>query len=601
MLARVNNNKDFSPNNYKLAYRFTIMGIEPYYSSHAVYVDATAGDVFKKQNLLQDYHCNCCNGTAQTLYNGQQTIVTRHRGFPIFNYLLKDNCRGDGIQTYLAGDNLTDSDNDWSVIDERPATSAHWAAGMTYDFYNNTYGRNSFDGNGKMIEVYTVETFGSGTLCNTTVSKLNAQWDPQGQRLRFGNGESGIANALVSLDVVGHEFTHAVTDNEAALDYSNESGALNESFSDIFGAMVEFYVEGNGGNYFIGEDYWIQDGYLRNMQNPNAKTQTAQNSNCANGTISYAQPDTYNGNNWVDFTNFPNCDRGGVHINSGVQNFWFFLLSEGGTGTNDNGDAYNVMGIGRNKAAAISYRNLSVYLTSSSDYSDAKNGAIFSAMDLYGTCANEVLQTVNAWNAVGVSSANGFGVDIAVNCAELNVFHNGLPPFIPAQPYTVRAIGNLTANCAITANGQPVTFIAGQSITLTNGFESGDNFHAFIDPCLSASFKMANSNNNENSNTGNNEHIENDEGNATLIDNTISKKFSVYPNPSQGKFILDIPTRESKESISIHIHDILGNIMYEKSNVQSGTINIDLYLSKGIYFINVIQNNKIYTERIILQ
>jgi len=502
--------------------------------------------------------------------------------------LLKDNCRGDGIQTYLTGNSLTDSDNDWSAINERPATSAHWAAEMTYDFYLNTYGRNSFDGNGKLIEVYTDETFGSGTLCNATVSKLNAQWDSQGQRLRFGNGESGIANALVSLDVVGHEFTHAVTENEANLAYQGESGALNESFSDIFGAMVEFSY--GTGDYEVGEEFTITTDpcflnvIRRSMQNPNT----------------FGDPDTYDGTNWVNTADLNN-DFGGVHTNSGVQNFWFYLLSEGGSGVNDNGDTYNVIGIGRNKAAAITYRNLTVYLTSSSDYSDAKNGAIFSAIDLYGTCANEVLQTVNAWNAVGVSSAGGFGFDVTVNCAELNVFHNGLPPFIPAQPYTVRAIHDLTANCAITANGQPVTFIAGNSITLTDGFDSGDNFHAFIDPCFSASFKMANTNGNENNNTSNNEDKEKDERNATLIDNTIVKKFSVFPNPSQGKFVIDIPTSDTKENTSIHIHDILGNIMYEKSNVQSGTLNIDLYLSKGVYFINVIQNKKIYTERIVLQ
>lgn len=87
ILARIKNNKDFSENNYKLAYKFIIMGIEPFYSSHVVYVDAKSSEVIKKQSLLKDYQCNCCNGTAQTLYNGQQTIVTRHRGVPLFNYL----------------------------------------------------------------------------------------------------------------------------------------------------------------------------------------------------------------------------------------------------------------------------------------------------------------------------------------------------------------------------------------------------------------------------------------------------------------------------------------------------------------------------------
>jgi len=601
LLARIMNNKDFSQSNFKLAFRFNIFAIEPY-SDHAVYVDATTGEVIKKQNLLRDFHCNCCDGTAQTLYNGQQTIVTRHRGFPNFNYLLKDNCRGDGIETFLAGANLTDGDNDWSATDERPATSAHWAAEMTYDFYNNTYGRNSFDNSGAKIDIYLSGTADDG-----------AGWRSSIQAFGFGSGGAGQTHsAVVSLDVVGHEFTHAVDENEANLveNYVGETGALSESFADIFGAMVEFYAEGNNGNYLLGEDYWIQDGYTRSMLDPNAKTEAFSISDCPGGIYSYKQPDTYNGNYWIDYASYPNCDNGGVHINSGVQNFWFYLLSEGGNGTNDNGDAYNVIGINRNKAAAIAYRNLSVYLWNSADYADAKNGSIFSAMDLYGTCSNEVLQTVNAWNAVGVSSSTGFGYDLVVNCAELNFYHNGSPgnpPFSPPkppQPYTAQAIGNLTANCAITPNGQPVTFIAGQSITLTAGFQSGDNFHAFIDPCLAASNKMANTNNNGNNQSENIKQgtmIADNKNGAEIIDNSIAKKLSVFPNPSKGQFILNISLKE-KENFSIHIHDVMGQLVYEKSNQSKNNLDLDLsHKSKGIYFIKVISQENIHTQKIIIQ
>lgn len=573
VIARIIDNKDFSPQNFRLAFKMDIFSISPY-SRHFIYVDAHTGEVFKKVNRITDFHCNCCNGTAQTLYNGQQTIVTRHRGFPLFNYLLKDNCRGDGIQTYLSGSNVTDGDNDWSAVSERPATSAHWATEITYDFFYNTYGRNSFDGDGAEIEVYTNDNSGG---------QDNAFWN--GSDLHFGSGGGGnTSGALVSLDVVGHEFAHGVTQYEADLVYSFESGALNESFSDIFGAMVEFYAEGNNGNYLIGEDFWIADGRLRDMSNPNIKN----------------HPDTYEGDFWWTTTG----DNGGVHTNSGVQNFWFFLLAEGGSGTNDNGDAYAVQGIGRNNAARIAYRNLSVYLTSSSDYADAKNGSIFSAMDLFGTCSNEVLQTVNAWNAVGVSSSTGFGFDLIVNCAELNFFHNGFPPFVQAQPYTARAINNLTANCDITPNGQPVTFIAGNTITLTDGFRSGDNFHAFIDPCLAAANKMANNNNSNNDNvhsTINKGITIDDEGGAEIVENSIAKKFLVFPNPNKGQFQLNI-SLEEQEKYSIHIHDIRGQLVYDKDNLVQTNLDIDLSTQpKGIYFVNIIQKDKIYTEKIILQ
>jgi len=120
------------------------------------------------------------------------------------------------------------------------------------------------------------------------------------------------------------------------------------------------------------------------MQNPNAKN----------------HPDTYKGDFWFEGLG----DYGGVHINSGVQNYWFYLLSQGGNGINDNGDSFSVNGIGMQKAAKIAYRNLTVYLVSGSQYADAREGAIKAATDLYGANSNEVQQVKNAWCAVGVGS-----------------------------------------------------------------------------------------------------------------------------------------------------------------------------------------------------
>jgi len=115
----------------------------------------------------------------------------------------------------------------------------------------------------------------------------------------------------------------------------------------------------------------------------------------------FFDPDTYLGSNWFTGT----FDNGGVHINSGVQNFWFYLLVNGGIATNDLGNAYNVTGIGMADAAAIAYRNNDVYLTPSSNYPEARFYAIQSAIDLFGSCDNRVFQTMNAWQAVGVGTA----------------------------------------------------------------------------------------------------------------------------------------------------------------------------------------------------
>jgi hypothetical protein len=124
------------------------------------------------------------------------------------------------------------------------------------------------------------------------------------------------------------------------------------------------------------------NGAIRSMANPNA----------------FNDPDTYKGTNWFTGT----ADAGGVHTNSGVQNFWFFLLSQGGSGTNDKGWAYSVSGIGRAKASAIAYRNLTVYLGANSTYNDARTGAISAAADLYGANSAEQQAVIKAWRAVGI-------------------------------------------------------------------------------------------------------------------------------------------------------------------------------------------------------
>lgn len=189
------------------------------------------------------------------------------------------------------------------------------------------------------------------------------------------------------MDIVGHEIAHGVTNYAANLVYSYESGALNESFSDIFGEAIENFATGSN-DWQMGTDIGIGgSGAIRSMNNPNA----------------FSDPDTYQGTYWYTGTG----DNGGVHINSGVQNKWFYILSVGETGTNDLGNAYNVSGIGIEKAAAIAYRNLTVYLTTNSNYSDARVGAIQSAIDLYGAGSAEEIATTNAWYAVGVGGEYG--------------------------------------------------------------------------------------------------------------------------------------------------------------------------------------------------
>jgi len=361
---------------YFLAYKFDIYTIEPL-SRDYVYVDANSGSIIKSESRLR---MSDITATAVTKYHGNKFIKTEK-----YNnvYRLKETSRGNGIQTHnLAGSisymrayDFTDNDNYWdlSINQDDAATSIHYSIEKTYDFFIGRFGRNSFDNRGGAVNSYVHYGIGSN----------GAFWD--GDRLFFGDGDNINYKAFASTEVVAHEFTHAVTQYTANLAYTGESGALNESFSDIFGVAIDFYANPSTANFIIGDQVSIAGIGIRNLANPNQKK----------------HPNTYKGNFW----SFENAGSEGIHSNCGVQNYWFYLLCNGGSGTNDFGNFYNISSIGMDKAIAIVYRNLSVYLTSNSGYEDARFYSIQSAIDLYGECSSEVIAVTNAWYAVGVGGA----------------------------------------------------------------------------------------------------------------------------------------------------------------------------------------------------
>jgi len=318
--------------------------------------------------------------SSDTLYSndGVATGVTesslvKEASYIEGNYRLRQYSRGGGIATYDAKHGISyalstdfvDADSSFDSENSKAGVSVHWALENTYDYFLNTLNRNSFDDNGSKFIAYA----------HYDDNWFNAQWD--GSRLRFGDGDAN-STPLVSIDIVSHELTHGVTQYTANLVYQNEYGALNESFSDVFGSAVEFSTLGLGANWFIGEGA----ARIRSMSNPKQ----------------YGQPNTYHGNMWYYGTD----DGGGVHTNSGVQNYWYYLLSEGGSGVNDKGYSYSVTGIGLDAASKISYRNLTNYLFPTSEYDDARLGSIYSARDLFGDNSPQFQSVIEAWNAVGV-------------------------------------------------------------------------------------------------------------------------------------------------------------------------------------------------------
>ncbi len=288
------------------------------------------------------------------------------------NYRLRQEARG-GVFTfdmkngtsYASAVDFVSDDSLFLSSRDEAGVSAHYGIESTYDYFKAVHNRDSYDNQGSPLISYVHYDNGY----------FNAFWN--GQFMTYGDGNNN-STPLTTIDICAHELAHGVTGSSAGLIYQNESGALNESFSDIFGTAVEFYTLGSAANWLIGEDV----GTFRSMSDP----------------TQYGDPDTYKGQNWY----FGSGDNGGVHTNSAVQNKWFYLLTEGGSGSDDNGRAYQLNGIGIEKAAKIAYRSLTVYLQPSSQYFHARLGSINAAADLYGGNSPELAAVIEAWNAVGV-------------------------------------------------------------------------------------------------------------------------------------------------------------------------------------------------------
>jgi bacillolysin len=347
--------------NYRSVWAFEIVSKQPSFAVQ-VYVDAISGQIIRKHSLRHE------NGPGTTLYNGTQTLDTKWFG-GLFHghHHLQTNEFGRSIVTYTTGSPHITNDEDDIWTDKTPGqVSAHWGATMAWDYYKNTHSRNGANGGGGRVDV----------IANFPECRAFQG----GNKLTFGTCGTVQTGDMAALDVVGHEFTHIVTSSEANLIYVGEPGALNESFSDIFATQLD-------GNYTLGEDTPL--GAVRDLSFP--------------GRGMPPQPSTYRTDPfWIGTvscipTNLN--DACGVHINSGVQNHWFYLLSEGGK---QNG--IQVLPIGSRKAAKIAYYNLCNMLNQGSDYLAARNGSIAAATILFGACSFEVLQTKRAWAAVGIGT-----------------------------------------------------------------------------------------------------------------------------------------------------------------------------------------------------
>jgi len=372
-------NGNFTAGIFRLAYKFDIFASKPF-SNSFVYVEAISGEIiFEEDQILTVDE----QGTAICMYSGTQTITADNTGS---NYVLRESGTRnietrDLNRTLASWVPFTDNDNLWNVTTNQDdaAWETHWALEKTWDYYLDTLGWWSYNNFGSQIIAYVHYGF----------NIVNAFWRSSDASLYLGDGNGSTYTPWTTIDIIGHEVTHGVTRSSANLTMQNESGALSESFSDILGTAIEFYAKPTSADFIIAAELTTNGLGVRNMADPNA-------SNPALGP----NPDTYLGDFWWTSP----ADFGGIHTNCGVQNFWFYLLSQGDSGVNDNDSAYKVKGIGIDKAAQITFRNLTVYLTSFSQYDDARNGSLLAAIDLFDSSSQEYCSVINAWYAVGVGT-----------------------------------------------------------------------------------------------------------------------------------------------------------------------------------------------------
>lgn len=361
--------------NLVLAYKIDVYTLVPL-DRKFIYVDARTGKILgTKQEMMH----SDATGTAATGYSGTQTIHSDLNGS---SYRLRDLTKGNGIITLHAATGHADYTNasaNWALTGaDKWALDAHYGVAATWTYYKNNFNRNSIDNAGYALTSWV----------NDAANTDNADWD--GSEMDFGNLSSN-GNGVTGIDVTGHELTHGVTQYTCNLVYSKEPGAMNESMSDIMGKSVQFYTKPADNSWILSND---MNWEIRSFANPKAD----------------GQPNTYKGTNWVTSS----TDNYGVHTNSGVGNYMFYLLVTGGSGTNDIGSSYTVSGIGLAEADQIIYRTQTVYLTSTSQYANWRTACISAATDLYGATSNEVIQVENAWYAVGIGTAGGTGSSCGV-------------------------------------------------------------------------------------------------------------------------------------------------------------------------------------------
>ncbi len=384
-------NPDDDVSKYELAYKILVEGnsvADTYY----FYISTKDGHVISKESIVCTFRNSIenpppnSNGVASTRYSGFQNFVTDsyNGAFRLQENrnnvsIITLNAQNSSNKNYIVNNatDFFDNDNNWQALEhgvDRIATDVHWASERILDYWQQVHNRNSIDNNGMQIRSFV----------HVDNCYDNAFWDPSLESMFYGDGCTKFF-PLTSLDVAAHEIGHGICQFTSNLSgsSSSESYALNEGFSDIWGASVEAWAAPNKQRWLIGEEITlVSPNYLRSMSNPPSGA-------------TLPSSDTYGDANWNNNTD--------GHYRCGVLNKWYYLISVGGNGTNGINNTYSVFGIGITKAEKIAYRTEQL-LNSSANYAMARTMSIQAVRELYGMGSCEERSVTNAWYAVGVGS-----------------------------------------------------------------------------------------------------------------------------------------------------------------------------------------------------
>ncbi len=338
-----------------------------------------------------------------------------------------DNLNNDGGGKF---DFTQSPNNNWSA--NPLGVSAQFNGATAYLYYLNTHGRNSINGKGGNVDSY-INVADKGSAMD------NAYWN--GEAMYYGNGNKYFYPLAQGLDVAGHEISHGVIQNTANLEYQDESGALNESMADVFGSFID------RANWSIGENVIknknaFPTGFLRDLANPH-------NGGTRLGDGGY-QPAVYS----EIYTG--SQDNGGVHINSGIPNYAYYLFASNSA-------------VGKDKAEKIYYRALVNYLVASSNFIDCRAAIEQCCKDLYPNDANILAAASNAFAQVGIGaggSATGatHQTDLPVNTGSDFVLFVGATNtgiYVQTPGGQPQAITNnkIKSKPSISDNGTAVTYV----------------------------------------------------------------------------------------------------------------------------------------------